>query len=87
MENLGTTIGRLLANFAGAIVFVVIAWQGVRVILKGGEDRAVREALLRILMVVIIAAALANLDATARIATNVGNTAWTEITRVVDEAI
>jgi hypothetical protein len=76
LANLSGAVTRLLVQLGGAAVMVVLAWQCVKVLLKGGDERAVRELVVRVLVLGVVVAALSNLAGTAGLVQALGGALW-----------
>jgi hypothetical protein len=77
------TVTRLLVQLGGAALTVVLAWQCLKVLLRGGDERALRELAVRVLALGLVVAAMGNLAGTAALVQAVGAALWGGIVEAV----
>jgi len=83
LGNLAGAVTRLLVQAGGAVLMIVLGWQCLKVLFSGGDQRAFRELVVRVLLLGVVIAALSNLAGTAGLVQAVGGALWGGITEAV----
>lgn len=83
LANVVGTLTRLLVQLGGGVLMIVMAWQIVKVLFAGGDERKLRDAGLRLLVMGVCVAALGNLAGTAAVVSALGGAVWGAVVEAV----
>jgi hypothetical protein len=85
--NLAGALVRLLVQAGSAILMVVLAWKFLKIMLTGGNDRAVMGLVVNLVVIGVCVAALSNLALAGGVVIAVGNAIWEALRQMVEEAL
>ena len=87
LAQLTGTVTRLLVQAGGAILMITLAWQCLKVLFKGGDERALRELGVRVLVIGLVVAAMSNLAGTAALVQALGGALWGGVVEAVQAGL